>query len=116
MVEEGASPDDPALTEYWTERRRKRHPPPLAPSTVLRIKAQHGRCPVCGDYLLFADHEPQSPSQWEQWFTTIRTAMKRQLIGVGSGGQPNEFYRLVHAHCRTGTESNGNASTPSRPA
>jgi RNA-directed DNA polymerase len=116
MVAEGASPDDPALTEYWTERRRKRRPPPLAPSTMLRIKAQHGRCPVCGDYLLFADHEPQSPSQWEQWFTTIRTAMRRQLIVVGSGGQSNEFYRLVHAHCRTGTDSSGNASTPSRPA
>lgn len=71
---------------------------------------------MCGDYLLFADHEPQSPGQREQWFITIRTAMRRQLIVVGSDGQPNEFYRLVHAHCRTGTDSNRNASTPSRPA
>jgi RNA-directed DNA polymerase len=116
MVAEGASPDDPALTEYWTERRRKRRPPPLAPSTMLRIKAQHGRCPACGEFLLHADDEPQSPIQWEQWFKTIRTAMRRQLIVVGSDGQPNEFYRLVHAYCRTGTDSNCNASTPSRPA
>jgi hypothetical protein len=120
MVTGWASPDDPALVQYWTERRRKRQPPPLAPSTMLRIKAQHGRCL----YLLFADHEPQSPSQWEQWFTTIRTAIKRQLIVAGTNGQPNEYYRLIHAHCQrrqpadtsTGTNSFGKASTPQRPA
>ncbi|MEV2226786.1 group II intron maturase-specific domain-containing protein [Nocardia vinacea] len=124
MVTGWASPDDPALAQYWTERRGKRQPPPLAPSTMLRLKAQHGRCPLCGDYLLFTDHEPQSPSQWEQWFTTIRAAIKRQLIVAGTNGQPNEHYRLIHAHCQhrqpaetsTGTNSFGNASTPQRPA
>ena len=29
MVTKGASPDDPALTEYWTARRRRAAPPPL---------------------------------------------------------------------------------------
>ncbi|MET7770949.1 hypothetical protein [Nocardia sp. NPDC005366] len=86
MVTGWASPDDPTLTRHRTERRRKQQPPLLAPSTMLRIKAQHGRCPFCGDYLLFSDHEPRSPSQWKQWFTTIRTAIKRQLIVDGTNG------------------------------
>ncbi|WP_228000406.1 group II intron reverse transcriptase/maturase [Nocardia australiensis] len=124
LVTGWASPDDPALTEYWSDRRRKRQPPPLAPSTMLRIKAQHGRCPLCGEYLLFADHEPQSPSQWEQWFTTIGAAVKRHLIVAGPVDQPNEYYRLVHAHCQRrqpanasmDTDSISNASTPQRPA
>ncbi|MFF7944940.1 hypothetical protein ACFZC5_35130 [Nocardia gamkensis] len=123
MVTGWASPDDPALAWYWTERRGRRQPPTLAPSTVLRVKAQHGRCPLCGDYLLFADHEPQSPSQWEQWFTTIRAAITRQLIVTGTNGQPIEHYRLIHAHCQhrqpveasTGT-SFGKASTLQRPS
>ena len=119
-----ASPDDPALARYWADRRRKRRPPPLAPSTMLRIKAQHGQCPLCGEYLLFADHEPQSPSQWERWFSAIHAAVKRQLIVAETPGGPDEYYRLVHAHCRrryttnvgSGSVSNCNASTPRRPA
>ena len=119
-----ASPDDPALVQYWADRRRKRQPPALAPSTVLRIKAQHGQCPLCGEYLLFADQEPQSPSQWEQWFSAIHAALKRQLLVAGREDQPDEYYRLVHAHCQrrhtadvgTGTVSRSKASTPSRPA
>jgi RNA-directed DNA polymerase len=124
MVTGWASPDDPSLTRYWADRRRKRQPPPLAPSTMLRIKAQQGRCPLCGEYLLFADHEPQSPSQWERWFSAIHAALKRQLIVAGTPGQPDEYYRLVHAHCQrryttdvsTGSVSNCKASTPQRPA
>ena len=87
---------------------------------MLRIKAQHGRCPLCGEYLLFADREPQSPSQWEQWFFTIHAALKRQLIVAGTPDRPDEYYRLVHAHCqRRYTENvgsgpvNRNANTPS---
>ncbi|WP_433662621.1 group II intron reverse transcriptase/maturase [Nocardia sp. CA-128927] len=124
MVTGWASPDDPALEQYWTERRRRQQPPPLAPSTVRRLKAQHGRCTLCGDFLLFADREPQSPSQWEQWFITIRLALKRQLIVAGTAGEPNEYFRLVHVHCQrrqpadadTGPVRNSNASTPQRPA
>ncbi|MFE7803064.1 group II intron reverse transcriptase/maturase [Nocardia sp. NPDC057440] len=123
MVTGWASPDDPALEQYWTERRRRQQPPPLAPSTVGRLKAQHGRCVLCGDFLLFADREPQSPGQWEQWFITIRTALKRQLI-VADADQPNEYFRLVHAHCQRrqpadavpGPVRISNASTPQRPA
>ena len=67
---------------------------------MLRIKAQHGRCPLCGQYLLLADREPQTPSQWERWFSAIHAALKRQLIIAGTPDRPDEYYRLVHAHCQ----------------
>jgi RNA-directed DNA polymerase len=114
-----ASPDDPALAQYWADRRRKRQPPPLAPSTMRLIRVQRGRCRLCGEYLLHADGEPQSPSQWEQWFKVIRKAMVRHLIIADTTGQPDQ-YRLVHAYCHerhpadkgTSTAANCTASTP----
>jgi RNA-directed DNA polymerase len=121
-VQAAASPDDPALAQYWADRRRKRQPPPLAPSNMRLIRAQHARCPMCGDFLLHTDREPQSPSQWEQWFKVINKAIVRQLI-VAHGRADD--HRLVHAHCHrrhpndatTGTDiSNRNACTPKRPA
>ncbi len=39
------------------------------------LKTQHGRCPVCGDFLLHADHEPQNPREWEQWLTAIHATL-----------------------------------------
>ena len=61
MVPGTASPDDPALTEYWAGRRRKQKTP-LDRARLRLLQAQHGRCPACGDLLLHADHEPQSPT------------------------------------------------------
>jgi RNA-directed DNA polymerase len=66
MVTKGASPDDPALTEYWTARRRRAAPPPLDNLSLRLLKVQGGTCPVCGELLLYADHPPQSPREWEQ--------------------------------------------------
>lgn len=122
-VQGTASPDDPALAQYWADRRRKRQPPPLAPSTMRLIRTQRGRCRLCGDHLLHADREPQSPNQWEQWFKVINKAMVRHLIVADTHGRPDE-HRLVHAHCQrrhpadtgTSTARNCNASTPERPA
>jgi RNA-directed DNA polymerase len=122
-VHGAASPDDPALAQYWADRRRKQRPPPLAPSTMRLIQAQHGRCQLCGDYLLHADKEPQSPSQWEQWFKVIGKVMVRHLIVSDTSGQPDRD-RLVHAYCHdrhpadpgTSTATDCNASTPQRPA
>jgi hypothetical protein len=44
-VRGGASPDDPALTEYWAKRRRKRHSP-LDEHTLRLLRTQGGRCPL----------------------------------------------------------------------
>jgi RNA-directed DNA polymerase len=99
MVAGAASPDDPALADYWAKRRRK-HKPPLGERTVGQIKRQHGKCPICGDYLLHADHEPTSPQEWEQWFAAIRKALRKQALrdaGTKRRCTPDKNrQRLVH--------------------
>jgi RNA-directed DNA polymerase len=59
------SPDDPALTQYWANRRRKRKPPQLAESWQHALRDQHGQCPLCREPLLYTDHLPDSLLQWE---------------------------------------------------
>jgi RNA-directed DNA polymerase len=101
VVKGSASPDDPALAEYWAERRRRRKPP-LDNARLRLIQAQRGRCPLCQGLLLHADHEPQTPSEWEQWVKVTRTAIRRQAITVNAGfGTSDETValRLIHTHC-----------------
>src|SRR4051812_4000349 len=90
------SPDDPALAPYWADRRRKSRPPQLAPSWERLIRAQHGRCPACGLPLLHTDQPPDSPSQWEQWYRTVRKVLTHQ--GPTPGSRPTT-HRLVHTCC-----------------
>jgi RNA-directed DNA polymerase len=98
MVPGTASPDDPGLAQYWADRRR-RHKPPLDNGTLRLIQEQKGRCPLCGEYLLHADREPNSPHEWEQWLTATRKAIsKHNLVAHGWKGMPDEF-RLVHVSC-----------------
>jgi RNA-directed DNA polymerase len=110
MVAGTASPDDPTLTDYWYLRRR-RNPPPLGATTLLLLRAQHGRCPLCGALLLHADHEPQSPHEWEQWHRTTRKAITRQIIAVYGKGLPDET-RLVHSSCHRCTTSTRQEPAP----
>ena len=100
-VQGRASPDDPALDEYWAERRRRRKAPPLDQHTLKLLKAQGDRCPACGNSLLDDDHEPQSPHEWEQWFMAARRTLRKQHVIQRADGQTNErsYYRLLHAHC-----------------
>jgi RNA-directed DNA polymerase len=95
-----ASPDDPALDEYWAVRRRQRKTPPVDEHTARLLRAQGGRCPSCGEFLLHADHEPRSPLEWEQWFMTVRRVLRKQHIVEQVDGQDRTFYRLLHAHCQ----------------
>jgi RNA-directed DNA polymerase len=101
QVKGSASPDDPALAEYWAERRRRRKPP-LDQTRLRLLQAQHGRCPVCRCLLLHADHEPQTPHEWEQWVKVTRTAIRRRAItadaGLGTSDEPVAI-RLIHTHC-----------------
>ena len=60
-VNGGASPDDPALAEYWAERRR-RIKPPLDSYTLRLLTRQDGRCPLCGDELLAPISHPSHPT------------------------------------------------------
>jgi len=102
MVPGTASPDDPALADYWA-RRRQRSAPPLDGASLRLLKTQHGRCPLCGGLLLLADREPQSPSEWERWLTVTRRAVRKHAIAAEGGpGRPGNAVavRLVHVHCR----------------
>ena len=102
LVKGWASPDDPALADYW-DKRRRRVRPPMDRTGLRLLQAQHGRCPLCRDLLLHADHEPQTPHEWERWLTTVRKAIRKQAITAGTDPRaPDEpsTLLLVHTHCR----------------
>jgi RNA-directed DNA polymerase len=102
MVAGRASPDDPALTGYWQQRRR-RDRLPVDPATWHLLRRQRGRCSLCRGLLLHADHQPQSPEEWQQWHTTTRKAIRKDAIAsVMDLGTPDErvAHHLIHAHCR----------------
>ena len=101
MVTGTSSPDDPALTDYWTKRRRKRSFPPLGSFGMRLVNHQDGRCPLCGDVLLHADRQPQSPREWEQWTAVIRATVTRHHLDIERGdGTSDIVVRLVHSTCR----------------
>ena len=103
LVLGAASPDDPALDQYWADRHRRKIPP-LDTHRLGLLRAQHGRCTVCGDFLLHADHEPQSPHEWQLWLTAVKKAIDRQSIThqtTDTGRRtPAPHHRLIHVHCR----------------
>jgi len=101
QVKGWSSPDDPALADYWAARRRRRKPP-LDRSRLRLLQAQHGRCRLCRGLLLHADHEPQTPHEWEQWVKATRKAIRKQAVITKAGrGTPDEPVapQLIHAHC-----------------
>jgi RNA-directed DNA polymerase len=91
------SPDDPALAQYWADRRRKHKPPQLAPAWERALRTQRGRCPICAEPLLYVDDPPDSGTQWESWYRGIRRALAHQAITQTSSGRT--VYRLVHTDC-----------------
>jgi len=100
LVKGAASPDDPARATYWAERRRKGAPPPINPTVLRLLGKQHGRCPICTGLLLHADHQPQSPHEWEQWLRTTRKAITKQVIVHTGQDRPDEAeQRLLHTGC-----------------
>jgi RNA-directed DNA polymerase len=99
MVKGASSVDDPLLTGYWAERRR-RTKLPVGPQVLDMLHAQQWRCPGCGELLLHADHPPQSPEQWEQWHNVIRKALRRNAATVTAPGTTDDgTRRLIHAAC-----------------
>jgi len=107
MVKAGSSPDDPGLTGYWAERR-KRVKPPLDDYTLRLLTRQDARCPLCGDHLLTADQPPQSPDQWERWWlqVTRKAIAASYLTHHGGPGSPDgKQTRLVHASCHRGLKA-----------
>ena len=100
IVSSGASPDDPALSAYWANRRRRAAPPPLDNLSLRLLRSQRGTCPACGELLLHADPPPQSPAEWEQWVRTTRKALaKRSVFEERSRSGAHSTLRLVHTRC-----------------
>jgi RNA-directed DNA polymerase len=101
MVKGRASPDDPALADYWADRRRRVRPP-LDRYTLRLLDRQDGRCPLCGQHVLFAEQPPQSPSEWERWWLQVvrKAVVGDHLVHHGGPGSPDGAeIRLVHASC-----------------
>jgi RNA-directed DNA polymerase len=117
LVKGGASPDDPALTEYWATRRR-RIKPPLDGYTLRLLTKQDGRCPLCGAELLSAEQPPQSPLEWERWWlhVTRRAIVADYLVHHGRPGSPDGYHtRLVHAACQHGRHARHRTGTALQP-
>jgi RNA-directed DNA polymerase len=118
IVKGAASPDDPALTDYWANRRR-RSKPPLDDYNLRLLTRQDGLCPLCGDYLLAADQPPESPQQWERWWLRItRKAIAASYLvhhGRSSPAGHNPTC-LVHASCHRGLQVRERRSQHSQPA
>jgi RNA-directed DNA polymerase len=117
MVAGNASPDDPALIQYWAARRRRQPNGPLNVLLLAQLKAQRGRCALCGTLLLHADREPQSPTQWERWLRGTRIAIRKHNIAPDNG---EDDQRLIHTACRSRTTGTAApallTATPVRPA
>jgi RNA-directed DNA polymerase len=118
LVKGWASPDDPALTDYWAARRRRGRPP-LDRAGLRLVLKQHGRCPLCGELLLHADAEPQHPDDWALWITATSKAIRHHAITLDAGpGTPDEriAFRLIHTHCRRRRpDGTGSEPAPSAP-
>ena len=88
MVRGTSSPDDPALAEYWADRRRKGIPPPIdAGQPAASISPKHGRCPLCGDWLLRRRTPATNPTR----------------VGAMAGDHPQDDHQERHRHCADGT-------------
>ena len=112
LVKGWASPDDPALTDYWAARRRLGRPP-LDRARLRLIQRQRGRCTLCGELLLRADAEPAHPDEWEQWISATRKALSHHALTMDlatatpNTNEPITVFRLVHTYCRNRSPSGG---------
>ena len=111
MVAGRPSPDDPALTGYWQQRRR-RDRLPLDPATWHLLRRQRSRCPLCRGLLLHADRQPQSPEEWQQWHTVTRKAIRKHAIDSGRTSAPRTD--ASHTTSYTHTAVAVSATAPAR--
>ena len=97
IVRYRASPDDPALDEYWAARRRK-IPLPANRTNQWLYRAQDGRCYACRGTLPVIAERPQTPKDWERWLLAERIAITTITVptaGTTGTAEP----RLIHTDC-----------------
>ena len=106
-----ASPDDPALAQYWAGRRRKQSAPQLAGSWHTVLRAQKGTCHLCGKQLLNTTSLPDSAIQAELWHAALRKTLTLQASPSRAGGRTTT--RLIHTRCDHRHPDGGPADTDS---
>lgn len=102
LVKGKSSPDDPALHEYWSQRRRTRTPPPMDKISLTLAARQKGLCPLCGQALIVgAEYEPESPREWIDWFDAMKKRLHKHHFAYRRDGGSDEVknLRLVHSEC-----------------
>ena len=103
MVKGRSSPDDPDLTGYWENRRRKKTGLALDAGTLSLLARQENKCPHCGDPLIDASSPPVSPEEWEDWWLgTTRQDIPRAPSTAGPARPPAErgtAPALMHMPC-----------------
>ncbi|MET9619112.1 group II intron reverse transcriptase/maturase [Kitasatospora indigofera] len=102
LVKGGASPDDPALMEYWQDRRRRKAPPPMDKTSLVLAVRQQGLCPLCKQALIAgAEYEPDSPREWMNWFAASKKMLHKHHFTYRRDGGTDERtnLRLVHSEC-----------------
>jgi RNA-directed DNA polymerase len=116
MIKGAASPDDPALADYWAKRRSKAPPLSIDTTSLRLFDAQHGRCRICADWLLPVTDRPQSPREWERWQLAARKTII-QIAARADGTSDDTEPRLIHAHCHGQHHANHGkgTSTSARP-
>ena len=106
-----SSPGPRSSDTRWSRARRPRTTPPwpsTGPATTqstapadrhdqpAALEAQDGRCPICGDLLLPADDQPQTPHEWEHWLATTR----KTIIKIVDAGGRHVGRRQTPSHTR----------------
>lgn len=102
LVKGKSSPDDPALQDYWSQRRRTRTPPPMDKISLTLAARQKGLCPLCGQALIVgAEYEPESPREWIDWFDAMKKRLHKHHFAYRRDGGSDEVknLRLVHSEC-----------------
>jgi RNA-directed DNA polymerase len=100
IVTHGASPDDPALADYWAQRRRKRTLP-INPLGLRLHRAQDGQCAICQGTLVPAADQPQTPTDWEAWLAGSRKTIDVTWVRT----TPDKAKpRLIHLRCHPSSE------------
>ena len=66
----------------------KRHPCRSTRPACGCFEAQHGRCQICGDWLLSDTDRPQNPHEWERWQLAARKTII--TIATRADGTPDD--------------------------
>ncbi|MCR8580018.1 group II intron reverse transcriptase/maturase [Streptomyces sp. Isolate_219] len=102
LVKGKSSPDNPALGDYWSQRRKTRTPPPMDRISLTLAARQKGLCPLCGQALIAgAEYEPESPREWIDWFDAMKKRLHKHHFTYRRDGGSDEVknLRLVHSEC-----------------